>query len=177
MKTQNRIVRTTLFLICLLALGVTSALAQGSTRDPLAGLKRALTQANAPALTATQESALTALITAFRDAQPDEPDAALATARDAYEAAILAGDQTAANAQAVIISNRIAALTNTRLQDEAKFEIAVLAILKNGGQFIPLQTKLGNDRLLGLVGSLAGGGFGGHDGGPGGHGGPGGGRP
>ncbi|HMV82498.1 MAG TPA: hypothetical protein PKA34_05155 [Blastocatellia bacterium] len=171
MKTQNRIVSTTLFLICLLALGVTSAMAQGPTRDPLAGLKRALTQANAPALTATQETALTALITAFKDAQPDDPDAALVAARDAYEAAILAGNQTAANAQAVIISNRIAALTNTRLQDEAKFDIAVLAILKNGGQFIPLQTKFGDDRVLALVGSLAGGGFGGPGGGPGGPGG------
>ncbi|HMY76459.1 MAG TPA: hypothetical protein PLQ88_31865, partial [Blastocatellia bacterium] len=64
-----------------------------------------------------------------------------------------------------------AALTNTRLQDEAKFDIAVLAILKNGGQFIPLQTKFGDDRVLALVGSLAGGGFGGPGGGPGGPGG------
>lgn len=178
MKTQNRIVSTALFLVCLLALGVTSALAQRPTRDPLAGLKFALTQANAPALTATQESALTALITAFKDAQPDEPDAALVAARDAYDAAVLAGNQTAANAQAVIISNRLAALNNTRLQDEAKFEIAVLAILRNGGQFIPLQTKLGDDRLLALIGSLAHGGFGGRGDGPGrGPGGPGGGRP
>jgi hypothetical protein len=121
---------------------------------------------------------LTALITAYKDAQPDEPDADLQTAREAYDAAVLAGNVTAATAQAAIISSRQAALSNARLVAQATFEIAVLANLKAGGQFTALQTKLGDDRLLALAGSLAGGGgFGGPGGGPGGGHGGGHGRP
>lgn len=167
MKIQNRVVSTTALLLCLLTASITVALAQQSTRDPLAGLKRAITQASAPALTAQQEADLNALITAYKDSLPDGPDAALEAAREAFDAAILAGDLTAATAQATIIANRTAALSSAHLVAEAKFEIAVLSILKTGGQFTPLQTKLGDDRLLALVGSLAGGGFGEH-GGPGG---------
>lgn len=174
MKIQKRFISTTILSLCLLTLGVATSLAQSSTRDPLAGLKRAITQATAPALTAQQEADLTALITAYKDSQPDEPDAALQTARDAYDAAILAGNLTAATAQAATISSRQATLSNSRLVAQATFEIAVLANLKTGGQFTALQTKLGDDRLLSLVGSLAGGGgFGGPgDGRGGGHGRP-----
>jgi hypothetical protein len=177
MKIPKRF-RTTIISLCLLTISVPTAMAQSSTRDPLAGLKRAITQASAPALTAQQEADLTALITAYRDAQPDEPDEALQAAREAYETAILTGDLAAATAQAAIISSRQAALSNARLQARATFQIAVLANLKAGGQFSALQTRLGDDRLLQLVGSLAGGGFGGPGGGRGrgpggGHGGPG----
>jgi hypothetical protein len=175
MKFQKQF-RTTILSLCLLTIGIATAMAQSSTRDPLAGLKRAITQASAPALTAQQEADLTALITAYKDAQPDEPSEELQTAREAYDAAILAGDQTAANAQAVIISNLLATASNTKLQTQARFEIAVLASLKAGGQFTALQTKLGDDRLLALVGSLAGG-PGGGPGGPGGGRGGGHGRP
>ncbi len=168
MKIQTRFVSTTILSLCLLTIGITTALAQSSMRDPLAGLKRAITQASAPALTAQQEADLTALITAYKDAQPDEPSEELQTAREAYDTAILAGDQVAANAQAAIISNLLATGSNTKLQAQAKFEIAVLANLKAGGQFTALQTKLGDDRLLALAGSLAGGPGGGPGGGRGG---------
>jgi hypothetical protein len=178
MKIQKRFISTTILSLCLLTIGMTTALAQPAQRDPLSGLKRAITQASAPALTAQQEADLTALITAYKDAQPDEPDADLQTAREAYDAAVLAGNVTAATAQAAIISSRQAALSNARLVAQATFEIAVLANLKAGGQFTALQTKLGDDRLLALAGSLAGGGgFGGPGGGPGGGHGGGHGRP
>jgi len=178
MKIQKRFISTTILSLCLLTIGMTTALAQPSQRDPLSGLKRAITQASAPALTAQQEADLTALITAFKDAQPDEPSEELQTAREAYDAAILAGDQAAANAQAAILSNLLATGSNTKLQAQAKFEIAVLANLKSGGQFTALQTKFGDEKVLSLVGSLAGGpGGGGPGGGPGGGRGGGHGRP
>jgi hypothetical protein len=154
-------------LLCL-SLAAT-ALAQHQ-RDPLAGLKRAITRANAPALTTQQETALTALITAYRDALPDGEDAQLEAARDAFEAAILARNATAAATAAQAIATRTAALTLARLQAEATFEIAVLNNLNSGGQLTPLTTAIGNEGVLRLVGSLAGGhGFGGPGGGPGGH--------
>ncbi len=152
----------TTLLLCALAVSI----ALGQTRpqrDSLGFLKRSITEANAPALTAQQETALTDMIKAFREAQPQGPDAALEAARTAYDNALLAGDLATANAQATILANRSAALSNARLQAEAKFKIDALATLKTGGQFEPLSQKYGSDRVLGLVGSLAGG--------------PGGGRP
>ncbi len=178
MKQQVKWIGASMMLLCAIALSVTTAFAQPQrpTRDPLSFLKRAITEANAPALTTAQETELTALITAYRDAQPDEPDAELEAAQDAYNAAILAGNATEAAAQATVIANRIAVLSKARLDLQARFEIAVLANLNNGGQLEPLKTKFG-ERVLGIVRSLAG--HGGRDGGFGGGpgGGPGGGRP
>lgn len=178
MKQQVKWIGASMMLLCAIALSVTTAFAQPQrpSRDPLSLLKRAITEANAPVLTGTQETELTALITAYKDAQPDEPDAELAAAHDAYDAAILAGNATAAAAQATVIANRIAVLGKARLDLQARFEIAVLAILSNGGQLEPLKTKFTADRVLNIVRSLAGrGGPGGGHGGPGGPGGPGGG--
>lgn len=175
MKLQVKWLSIYMLLLCAIA-GSVTAFGQQPQRDPLGQLKRAITQANAPVLTGTQETALTALIAAYKDAQPDEPDAALAAAHDAYEAALLAGKLADAQAQATIIANRSAVLNKARLDGQAKFVIDVLAILSNGGQLDPLKTKFGADKVLGLVQSLAGGGFGGrHGGGPGD--GSGGGRP
>jgi hypothetical protein len=176
MKPQVRLASLFALLFCLLTASATTSLAQTQTqRDPLAGLKRAITRANAPALTTQQETALTTLITNYRDSLPDEPDAQLEAAREAYDAAILARNATAAATQAQAIATRSAALTLAKLQGEATFEIAVLNNLNSGGQLAPLTTELGNDGVLRLVNSLAGGrGFGG-PGGPGG-GGRGGGR-
>lgn len=176
MKKQVRWIGASMMLLCALALSLNTAFGQ-SQRDPLGQLKRAITQANAPTLTSTQESAITALITAYKDAQPDEPDATIEAARDAYVAAILAGKLADAQAQATIIANQSAVLAKNRLDAQAKFDIDVLTILSNGGQLDPLNTKFGADRVLGLVSSLAGPGGGFDGGGPGGGGHPGGGRP
>jgi len=158
MRLQVKLISSTVLLLCVMAGSAASALAQrGQPRDPLGFLKRALTEANAPALTSQQETQLTDLITGFRNAQPSGPDQALEAARTAYDNAILAGDLATAQAQAQVIANRSAALTSARLQAQAKFELDALAVLKSGGQLEPLKQKFGNDHLLRLVGSLVGG--------------------
>ncbi|MGH9838289.1 MAG: hypothetical protein ACREEM_05860 [Blastocatellia bacterium] len=162
MKLRERYVSITVLLLCAIVANVTMAMAQRTPqRDPLASLKRAITEANAPALTTMQETQLNTLITNFKDVLPDEPDEALEAALDAYDAAILAANLTAAQAQAMIIAARLAQLNNARLQAEAKFKIDALALLQSGGQLAPLKQKFGDDRVLGLVGSLVGRGFGG----------------
>ncbi len=158
MKFYSRLFGATVLMLGVMIAGVTT-FAQRQ-HDPLGSLKRAITQAGAPSLTTQQETDLTALITSYRDAQATEPDAALEAARDAFNAAILKGDLAAAQAQSVLIANRSAELTNARLQALAKFEIDVLTILKTGGQLDALSQKFGDDRLLNIVGSLAGHGFG-----------------
>jgi len=170
MRLRERFASITVLLLCAIAANATMATAQRAPqRDLLTSLKRAITEANAPALTTAQETQLNTLITNFRDALPDEPDEALEAARDAYDAAILAGNLTAAQAQAMIIAARFAQLNNARLQAEAKFKIDALAVLQSGGQLAPLKQKFGDERVLGLIDSLAGRGFGGgpRGGGPG----------
>ena len=157
MKSRKRLINIAILILCIITASVATALAQhGFQRDPLAFLKRAITAANAPTLTTTEETQITTLITAFHNALPDEPDAIIEAARTAFDNAIIAGDLTAAKAQATIIANRTAVLVNTRLQAEATFKIGVLAVLKAGGQFNPLVTKFGNDRLLDILDSLTG---------------------
>jgi hypothetical protein len=145
-------------LLTVLVLGSTQTFAQAISRDPLGALKRALSQASAPALTTQQETDLTALITTYKAALPDGEDPALQTAHEAYDAALIAGDLAAAQTQAQAIAARLAALNLTRLNLQAKFEIDVLANLNAGGQLTPLVTKFEADRVLALVRSLAGGG-------------------
>lgn len=189
MELRKKSLCLTVLLLCLFIGGATVAMAQGrggprrpnidqaqdGTRpqhDALGFLKRALTDANAPALTSQEETELNTLITNFHQAQPHGPDQTLQAAHTAYNNAILAGDLATANAQATIIANHTAALGNTRLQAEAKFDTDVLTILKNGGQLDPLKEKLG-DHLVGTINSLVGGppfggpGFGPGGGGPG----------
>jgi Spy/CpxP family protein refolding chaperone len=145
---------------------VGSAFAQRSASDPLRGLKRALEQAGALALTTTQEEQLKTLIQTYRDSQTHGPSDALQAALDAYDAAILTGNQAAANAQATVIANLRATATNAHLQAEATFKLAVIALLKtNGDQAGLLRTKFDDDGFLRILDGLAGG-----------HGGPGGGR-
>ncbi len=161
-------------LFCALVAGATMTFAQpgpgghggpggpgGPTRDPLGALKRAITQASAPVLTAQEETALNALITAFKAAQPTEPDSALETAHEAYEEALIALNLAAAQTQASAIATRQAQLSDARLKAAAKFAIDAQTILKNGGQLTALTTKFGAERTLHLVQSMVGGGFGG----------------
>ena len=169
MKFQMKSTSLLALLLGVLVLGSSQASAQSVSRDPLTGLKRAISQASAPALTTQQETDLTALITAYKSAQPDTEDTTLQTARDAFDAAIIAGNLTTAQTQADAIAARQAVLSAARLKLQAKFEIDVLTNLKNGGQLTPLITKFDEDRVLNLVRSLAGGGGGiGGPGGPGG---------
>src|SRR5215208_1189764 len=120
-------------------------------RDPLSGLSRAISRAGATALTADQQAQLNTLITNYQAALPVEDDDTLEAAREAYDAAILSGDLTAAAAQATIIANRTAALTSARLQARAHFQIGVLAVLRSGGQLTALIAAFGEERVLDLI--------------------------
>lgn len=140
--------------------------------DPLTRLKKTIEEASTTALSADQETQLKALIEARHSNQAGHrsgPGSEFETARAAFDAAILAGDQARANAQAAIIANLGTAATKARLEADAKFKLDVLAVLKTGGQVDALTQKLGSEGLLRLLGSLAGG-----PGGPGGPRGPGG---
>lgn len=168
-RIQELLIKTAVLLFVGVFGGNATALAQpGHQRDPLGFLKHALTEANAPALSTDQETQLTTLITNFRNAnKPTGPDETLKAAHAAYAAAILAGDTAAAQAQAGIIASKMAELSGARLQAQAKFDTDVIAILKAGGQLDPLKQKFGDEHVVGLVSSLAGGpGFGGPGFGP-----------
>lgn len=166
---MKRSMKSTIVLAGFLMLSLAgSSFAQRGTFDPLRGLKKALEQALALPLTTTQEEQLKTLIQTYQDGQTREPSDALQAALDAYDAAILAGNQATANAQAAVIANLRAAAANTQLQAEATFKLAVIALLKtNGDQAGLLRTKLGDDGFLRLLDGLAGG-HGGRGGGSGG---------
>jgi hypothetical protein len=158
MKSQLRLASGAFLLLCLMMAATALSLAQrGQQRDALGFLKRELTEAGAPALTSEQETQLKTLISNFRSAQPTGPDEALKAAHTAYSAALLAGDLTAAQAQATIIAGRTSELSNARLQATTKFQIEAVAVLKGGGQLDALRQKLGDEHVVGLIGSLAGG--------------------
>ena len=148
---MNRKFNSTIIIVALILASAAVAFAQRKTPDPLAPLKRAISQASAPALSQTQETALTTLITEYRDSLPDERDETIENAREALDAAILAGDLAAAQVQITTISTQVAQLQDARMVAEAKLAIGSIAVLKSGGQYDPLVTKLGTDRLLQLV--------------------------
>lgn len=166
MKLRRDFLIVSFSMLCLLVVNFNVAMAQQRQRDSLGFLKRAITEAGAPALTTDQETQLTTLITAYREAHPHEADQAFEDAITAYNNAILAGDQAAITAQITAIVNLRTAALATELQDGAKFKSDVLAILKSGGQLDPLKQALGGERLIHLIGALAGGGPG-FRGGPG----------
>lgn len=163
LNKKMSILSGTALLVCALLTNLALASTQQkAARDPLGSLKRALTEAGAPALTTDQETQITAAVTAFRAAQPDEPSEALQSAKAAFDAAILAGDLAEAQKQAGIISGLIAANNNAHFLALAKFATDVRTILSNGGQLTYLTQKFAAERVVGIIESLVGhGGFGG----------------
>jgi hypothetical protein len=157
-KVRSKTVSLFALLICAALGSGSAARANGANgngqRDALRSLRRAIAQADAPALTTAQETQLSALVTSYQEALPDESDEALEDARDAFRAAVLAGDLTAAAAQATIIANRTAALTSAKLQAEAQFLSGVLGVLRSGGQLDPLIAEFGSDRILSILGGF-----------------------
>ncbi len=150
----------TLLLLSMAALAGTGWAQARRTRDPLAGLKRALQEAGAAALTSAQENNITALITAFRAAHeaPPTPGTEVQNARAAYDDAILNQDGAGAAAQAAVIANDQAANSLQRQTDLANFGIEVVKVLRSGGdQVTPLVTRFGSSGAVRLLLGLAGG--------------------
>lgn len=174
MTTRRNLLAIAITGISFIAAGVTMASVQQgppAQRDALGRLKHAITEASAPVLSEQQETQLTDLIKALREAHKPTPNEAFKTAHEALNAALLAGNQAAVQTQIEALAVLQTAQVKTRLAADAKFKADVLAILRTGGQLEPLKQKLGDDRLVGLAGSLAGGGGPGFR--PGGRGGPG----
>lgn len=147
-----------------LCLGVGALMAQPQRpqgpppRDPLTGLKHALTEAGAPALSTQQEQHLMQLIETARENRPKGPNESMDTARRAYDNAVIAGNLAAANAQAAIIAQQISTDATAHLQAEAKFKIDALNVLKsNPNQITALAQRFGTAGLSHLLNSLAGG--------------------
>ena len=131
MKVQMKLAGVAFMLLCLAGMQL-NAQAQGPTRDPLRGLKRAISDASAPALTTTQETAITAAITAFKDALPDESDTALQAAHDAFDAAILAGNQTAITTAATVALSALAQSGGYLIAASGPVTVGVLHHLTRG---------------------------------------------
>ena len=167
------------FALLIAAASLQFAMAQGPRQphDSLFGLKRALSEAGAPALSTAQEDQLKTLITSFQTAWPHTgPSDELKAAQDAYDNAILAGDAAAAQTAAATIASLVAAEHAARQQALINFQIAALGILKSAGdaQVTALTQKFTAAGVVRLLGSLAGGGFRGGPGGSAPFGGPGG---
>jgi hypothetical protein len=138
--------------------------------DPLAGLKNALQNAGASALTSDQESSINALLQAYRSTHgKPSPNAVVQAARTAYENAILNGDSAAAASQAAILGNAQASEMAQRETDAAALAISVENVLKTeSGQTAALISRMGSSAFVRLLLSLGGGprGFGPRPGGP-----------
>lgn len=151
-----------LLALLLVAAAVPSLMAQPQpppAPDPLAGLRHALANAGAPALTSAQEDQLNSLITSFHSNRPQGPDASVVAARLSFDQAILAGNLGAAQAQASTIASHMVSTMTTRLQAEANFKVQVVNVLKsNGNQLTLLVSSLGTSGVSRLLSQLAGGG-------------------
>lgn len=98
-KIRTKAVSVITFLLCVTAGSASLAVAApAKERNPLASLNRAISRAGATALTSDQVTQLNTLIADYEAALPDEDGAALEAAREAYNAAILAGNLSAATA-------------------------------------------------------------------------------
>jgi hypothetical protein len=126
------------------------AMAQGQQsarqRDPLAGLERALQAAGAPAITPSEQASIIPLISQFKPVPPS------GSAVQTLEAAILAGSTPD--------TTQIASNMATNLQNRASFASQVAGILNSNSQLTPLVTKFGTSRVVQLLESILGGGFG-----------------
>ncbi len=128
----------------------------GAHRDPLAMLERAIQKAGAPALSADQQSQLQSLIQNYRSTRSSMgPDPAVQSARQNFEAAVLSGNSANSTAAADALAGAMTANAPKHLEALAQFEVQAVGILQP--QLSALQQNLGNDRLLSLLGSLAGG--------------------
>lgn len=143
---------------CVIAMSSVASFAQVSSKsrgkDPLSSLKRSITLAGGPALSTSQSTAIIGEITAYKSTRTRTLDPTLSAAYDALDTAILAGDQATIQAQVAVISARKAELGAVSLQAVADFEVAVVSILRTGGQLDRLTSRYGNYRTLEIIGDL-----------------------
>ena len=157
-KSFSRVLSVAALLVGLLTMTSVVSFAQSNlgskSKDPLSSLKRSIALAGGPALTATQSTAIVAGIATYKSSKTRTLDPTLAAAYDALDTAILAGDQATIQAQVAVISNRKAELGAVNLQAVADFEVAVVDILRSGGQLDKLTVRYGNYRTLEIIGDL-----------------------
>ncbi|MBN1569464.1 MAG: hypothetical protein JXA73_16580 [Acidobacteria bacterium] len=162
MKTNPRISRFFIPLpAVVLMCGLALCLAQPvmPPMDNVSFLKDALQAAEAPSLTAEQESSIRALIEAFREShRVPAQNPAVQDARAAYENAILNGDIEEATTQAQTIGNAEANEMTQRQIDAASLAISIINVLKTGsGQIEALSAKMGAGPFVRLMLNMAGG--------------------
>jgi Spy/CpxP family protein refolding chaperone len=164
-STLNRFTTTVMVTVLCLAVG-SLAWAQNRNgmqrgqgvpqRNALGFLQRAIQKSGAPALSSDQQTQLQTLIQNYRSTLSSTgPDAAVQTARQNFEAAVLSGKSTDAEAAADALASAMASNIPKRLRAQADFEVQALAILQP--QASALQQELGNNGLFQLLQSLAGG--------------------
>ena len=150
---------------CMISMLAVTALAQGRMgrggpgqgQWPLTPLKMALQNAGANALTADQETQITALITNFRAAnQPQAPGADVQAARAKYDDAILSGQTSVASAQIPILVANQNSQASARMMAQTAFAIAVVQAL-TPDQVSALQKSIGSSGTVRVIESLAGG--------------------
>lgn len=157
-ESAGRSVSLLILTIVVLLMVSVGSLAQGALgskgKDPLSSLKRSITLAGGPALTTSQITAITAKITSYNSSKTRTLDPTLSAAYDAFDTAILAGDQATIQAQVAVITARQAELGAVKLQAVADFEVAVVEILRSGGQLDKLTIRYGDYRTLEIIGDL-----------------------
>jgi len=149
----NLVIKVALTFI-LAALPVLAQQRQGTgQRSPLAGLERALKDANAASLSEAETNGINSLISAFKQVSPP------AGVVQAFESAILACT-TCTSFPDGTDEQAITQAMQTNFMNRATFAAQVADILNTGGQMAPLMTKYGTSRTVQLLESLVGGGFG-----------------
>jgi hypothetical protein len=157
MRSTSRFsfVITLMITVCLT--GLLAAAGQQTGFDYLMPLKNALSSAGATALTSAQESSIRTLVANLRSSNtPPSPGSTATAARQAYEAAIITGQQAAAEAQIPAIVDEMLSSTTARLKKNAAFVINVLQVLDTT-QVSALVQQFGAGGVVRMVEMLAGG--------------------
>ena len=144
--------RLVLVIVLFLFTGALWAQERQSRRSPLRGLKGALRAAGAPELTSEQEEQLRALLAESRQSREPGGREGMGDARQAYMEAILNSYSAAAQLQADIIADQVAAATVSRLDKETSLKIQFLNLLTQD-QVDAVLERSGTSGLYRLLGT------------------------
>jgi hypothetical protein len=160
MSKMARNLRRCLPIPMLLAMvAIAAAQPQMPPMNPLDRLDYALQQAGAPALSAAQQTSITALIATFRAAHQSGPAGdTVVSLQTAYENAIFDGNRSDAAVHAAALANAHAAVMAKIQADAATLAIDIIGVLKTErNQAGILMAQLGKTRFVRLLLSLTGG--------------------